>query len=75
MSRQLGQSKKTLVNKLIDLRNAGLKKGRLSSREGRGTYSEVLADLRGVLHRVEESLEMARWDWEGWRDAGDKGNM
>lgn len=75
MSRQLGQSKKTLVDKLIDLRKAGLKKGRLYSCAGEGTYSEVLADLRGVLHRVEESLEMARWDWEGWRDAGDKGNI
>lgn len=65
MSRQLGQTKKTLVDKLIDLRKAGLNKGRLYSHEGEGTYSEVLADLRGVLHRVEESLQMTRWDWEG----------
>lgn len=74
MSRQLGQTKKTLVDKLIDLRKAGLKKGRLYSYEGEGTYSEVLADLRGVLHRVEESLEMTRWDWEGYRDTEDKGD-
>lgn len=65
MSRQSGQTKKTLVDRLVNLRKAGLKKGRLYSREGEGTYSEVLADLRGLLHHMEESLEMARWDSEG----------
>lgn len=74
MNPQSGQTKKALIDRLVNLRKAGLKKGRLYFRGGEGTYSEVLADLRGFLHRVEESPEMARWDWEGWRDTEDKGD-
>lgn len=46
--------KETLIKMLIDLREAGKKKGLLRSRNEWGTYSEVLADLKEVLAREME---------------------
>ncbi|KAG6361056.1 hypothetical protein INS49_009276 [Diaporthe citri] len=54
MNGKQGQTKQALVDKLVGLRMAGLRQGRLYSREGWGTYGEVLADLEGVLARMEE---------------------
>ncbi|KAK7697365.1 hypothetical protein SLS64_013608 [Diaporthe eres] len=67
-----GQTKQALVDKLVGLRMAGLRQGKLHSYVGFGTYSEVLANLKEVLTKVEESLAMASPDWEGWKDIEDK---
>lgn len=53
MNRQKGQTKQALVEKLVGLRGAGLRRGTLCTREGSGTYGEVLAELKGLLARLE----------------------
>lgn len=66
MNRQQGRTKQGLVEKLVGLRKAGLLQGKLYSSGGEGSHSEVLADLKEVLVKMEKSQKMADPDLEGW---------
>lgn len=67
VDRKQGQTKQALVDKLVGLRMAGSRQGKLHSSVGFGTYGEVLANLKEVLVKVEESRAMADPNWEGWK--------
>lgn len=67
-----GQTKQALVEKLRNLRLDGLSLGRLYSNSGRGTYSEVLADLKQCLAQREWPPAAAHWDGEKYQHTGNK---